>query len=81
MVAVAQLVEPRVVVPDVEGSSPFGHPKPSNARAAAKGLGDLGLIGADWSSNYPDFSKIAAGYVAAGYGVALGAGEAAAGGV
>ena len=26
MVAVAQLVEPRVVVPVVEGSSPFSHP-------------------------------------------------------
>ncbi len=51
MVAVAQLVERRVVVPDVEGSSPFGHPKPPNRK------------------------------IAAGYGVALGAGEAAAGGV
>ena len=27
MVAVAQLVEPRVVVPVVEGSSPFSHPQ------------------------------------------------------
>jgi hypothetical protein len=26
MVAVAQLVEPRVVIPVVEGSSPFSHP-------------------------------------------------------
>ncbi len=26
MVAVAQLVEPRIVIPVVEGSSPFSHP-------------------------------------------------------
>ncbi len=26
MVAIAQLVEPRIVIPVVEGSSPFSHP-------------------------------------------------------
>ena len=28
LVGIAQLVEPRIVIPVVEGSSPFTHPKP-----------------------------------------------------
>ncbi len=35
MVAVAQLVEPRLVVPVVAGSSPVSHPIPSCAQGAS----------------------------------------------
>src|SRR5262249_36991120 len=38
-VAVAQLVEPRVVVPVVVGSSPIGHPQPRPASARQPGPG------------------------------------------
>jgi hypothetical protein len=35
MVAVAQLVESRIVIPVVVGSSPIGHPKDSNAKPSS----------------------------------------------
>ncbi len=34
MVAVAQLVEPRIVIPVVVGSSPIGHPNLSSSRTS-----------------------------------------------
>ena len=37
-VAVAQLVESRIVIPVVVGSSPIGHPKNSNKNASLHGL-------------------------------------------
>ena len=36
MVGVAQLVEPRIVIPVVVGSSPIGHPTIADANAAAQ---------------------------------------------
>ena len=43
MVIVAQLVEPRIVIPVVEGSSPFIHPTRSMAQfGSAPGLGPGG---------------------------------------
>ena len=43
MVVVAQLVEPRIVIPVVEGSSPFIHPTRSMAQSgSAPGLGPGG---------------------------------------
>ena len=43
MVVVAQLVEPRIVIPVVEGSSPFIHPTRSMAQfGSAPGLGPGG---------------------------------------
>ena len=36
MVGVAQLVEPRIVIPAVVGSNPIVHPNPSSARVALK---------------------------------------------
>ena len=38
MVVVAQLVEPRIVIPVVEGSSPFDHP------SSIKACSDAGLF-------------------------------------
>ena len=40
-VAVAQLVESRIVIPVVVGSSPIGHPKHSNKNANLRGLAFL----------------------------------------
>jgi hypothetical protein len=46
MVAVAQLVESRIVIPVVAGSSPVGHPKRIKLLAQFNGLGFL-LSGVD----------------------------------
>jgi hypothetical protein len=48
MVGVAQLVEPRVVIPAVAGSSPVAHPRPSmGLTKSEKGLRNRTCNGSD----------------------------------
>ncbi len=42
MVAIAQLVEPRIVIPVVEGSSPFSHPIFISLHANVVGIVKIG---------------------------------------
>ena len=49
VVAVAQLVESRIVIPVVVGSSPISHPKESNKKP---NFYELGFLFSGWYSGY-----------------------------
>ena len=56
MVGVAQLVEPRIVIPAVVGSSPIVHPTPTRESVSDVGTGLLGaLAAANWCAALSGF--------------------------